>query len=236
MKVEELSQYGKTLSGLPKEAVKKQQGIVLREIRKKFGLIGILPFFIKLFLGQRRLKRKYPEAYQAVLKVGESAAKDVTMLISMFNIISRKEGREYAYEFVKSIFQKVAIHSMPAMYQIDDLVKCEGDTFENFVKFTSAWFKAMDEEGTWKVKEFKEEKDVLSFIVYECLNCILGKSFDCPEIAKLGCDHDLAGYPVIVDRVNAEFRRPHTIAKGDEYCDFHFYRKGTAPDTEHLNK
>jgi hypothetical protein len=236
MKVEELSQYGKTLSGLPKEAVKKQQGIVLREIRKKFGLIGILPFFIKLFLGQRRLKRKYPEAYQAVLKLGESAAKDVTMLISMFNIISKKEGREYAYEFVKSIFQKVAIHSMPAMYQIDDLVKCEGDTFENFVKFTSAWFKAMDEEGTWKVKEFKEEKDDLSFIVYECLNCILGKSFDCPEIAKLGCDHDLAGYPVIVDRVNAEFRRPHTIAKGDEYCDFHFYRKGTAPDTEHLNK
>ncbi len=236
MKVEELSQYGKTLSGLPKEAVKKQQGIVLREIRKKFGLIGILPFFIKLFLGQRRLKRKYPEAYQAVLKLGESAAKDVTMLISMFNIISKKEGREYAYEFVKSIFQKVAIHSMPAMYQIEDLVKCEGDTFENFVKFTSAWFKAMDEEGTWKVKEFKEEKDELSFIVTECVNCILGKSFDCPEIAKLGCDHDLAGYPVIVDRVDAEFRRPHTIAKGDEYCDFHFYRKGTAPDTEHLNK
>ena len=236
MKVEELSQYGKTLSGLPKEAVKKQQGIVLREIRKKFGLIGILPFFIRLLLGQRRLKRKYPEAYQAVLKVGESAAKDVTMLISMFNIISRKEGRKNAYEFVESIFQKVAIISMPAMYQIDDLVKCEGGAFENFVKFTVAWFKAMDEEGTWKVKEFKEETDELSFIVYECLNVILAKSFDCPEIAKLGCDHDLAGYPVIVDRVNTEFRRPHTIAKGDEYCDFNFYRKSTAPDTEHLNK
>ncbi len=76
------------------------------------------------------------------------------------------------------MFQKVAIHSMPAMYQIDDLVKCEGDTFENFVKFTRAWFEAMNEEGTWKVKEFKEEQDELSFIVYECLNCIVGKSFD----------------------------------------------------------
>jgi hypothetical protein len=28
----------------------------------------------------------------------------------------------------------------------------------------------------------------------------------------------------------------HTIAKGDEYCDFMFYRKGATPDTEHLNK
>jgi hypothetical protein len=38
MNVEELSQYGKTLSGLPKEATKKQQAIVFHEIRKKFGL------------------------------------------------------------------------------------------------------------------------------------------------------------------------------------------------------
>ncbi len=236
MKVEELSQYGKTLSGLPKEALKKQKSIVLGEIRTKFGLLGTVPFFIRLLLEQRAIRKNYAEAYQETLKLSEDTAKELPMLIAMFNIIARKEGRENAYEFVKGIFQKVAIHSMPAMYQIDDLVKCEGDTFENFVKFTSAWFKAMNEEGTWKVKEFKEEKDELSFIVTECVNCTLGKSFDCPEIAKLGCDHDLAGYPVILDKVNAEFRRPHTIAKGDEYCDFHFYRKGTAPDTEHLNK
>ncbi len=83
MKVNELTQYGKTLSGLPKVALKKQESIVMREIRNKFGLIGILPFFIKLLLEQRRLKRKYPEAYQATLKVGESAAKEFPMLISM---------------------------------------------------------------------------------------------------------------------------------------------------------
>jgi len=236
MKVEELSQYGKSLRGIPKEAMKKQEGIVLREIWKKLGLISILPFFIRLLSEQRRLKRKYPEPYQAALGVGESAAKELTMLIAMFNIIARKEGRENAYKFLKSMFQKVAIYSIPAMYQIDDLVKCEGDTFENFVKFNIAWFKAINEEGIWKVKEIKEEKDELTIIINECANCVLGKAFDCPEIAKLGCDHDLAGYPVIIDRVDAEFRRPHTIAKGDEYCDFHFYRKGTAPDTEHLNK
>jgi len=236
MKVEELSQYGKTLTGLPKEAMKKQKAIVFREIRKKFGLFGILPFFIRLLLEQRALKRKYPEAYQETLKVGEDAAKEFPMLIAMFNIIARKEGKENAYEFVKGIFQKVAIHSMPALYQIDDLVKCEGDTFENFVQFNIAFFNAMNEEGTWKVEETKEEKDKLTIIVTECANCVLGKAFDCPEIAKLGCDHDLAGYPVIVDKVNTEFRRSHTLAKGDEYCDFMFYRKGTAPDTEHLNK
>ena len=242
MKVEELSQYGITLSSLPKEALKKQESIVLREIRNKFGLMGIVPFFFRLFLEQRALKRRYPEAYQATLKLGESvakgksASKEITMLISMFNIIARKEGRENAYEFVKGIFQKVAVYSMPAMYQVDDLVKCEGDTFENFVKFTAAWFDAMDKEGTWKVEDMRSERDKLTFTVTECTNCTICEAFDCPEVAKLGCDHDLAGYPVILDRVDAEFRRSHAIAKGDEYCDFAFYRKGTAPDTAHLNK
>ena len=236
MKVEQLSQYGKTLTGLPKEALKKQRTIVLRDIRKKFGVIGILPFFIKLLIGQRVLKKKYPEAYKEALKISENAAKEIPMLISMFNIIAEKEGREQAYEFVRSIFQKVAVHSLPTMYQIDDLVKCEGDTFDNFAKFNEAWFNAMNEEGTWKVKEMNREKDQLTIIVDYCSGCEISNAFDCPEVAKLGCDHDLAGYPVLIDRVNAEFRRPHTIAKGDEYCDFMFYRKGTAPNTEHLNK
>ena len=64
----ELAEYGKTLSSLPKDALKKQESIVLREIRNRFGLIGILPFFLRLFLEQRGLKRKYSEAYQASLK------------------------------------------------------------------------------------------------------------------------------------------------------------------------
>jgi hypothetical protein len=236
MKVEELAQYGKTLTGLPEEAMKRQRAIVFGEIRNKFGWFGLLPFAIKVFLQQKSLKRKYPEAYKGALKVGKDAAKEITMLIAMYNIIGRNEGNEKAYNFVKGIFEKLAIYSMPALYQVDDLVKCEGDTFDNFVKFNIAFFNAMNDEGTWIVKEIKKEKDKLTIIVTECANCIVGKAFDCPEIAKLGCDHDLAGYPAITDRVNAEFRRPHTIAKGDEYCDFMFYRKGTAPDTEHLNK
>lgn len=236
MKVEELSQYGKTLTGLPDEAIKKQKSIVFHEIRDKFGLFGILPFFIKMFLEQKALKKNYPEAYRKALKVSENAAKEITMLIAMFNIVARNEGREKAYEFLKNIFQKVAKYSMPALYQIDDLAECEGDAFENFSKFNIAWFNAMNEEGTWIVEKIEEEKDRLTIIINECANCVVSKAFDCPEIAKLGCDHDLAGYPVILDKVNAEFRRPHTIAKGDDYCDFMFYRKGTAPNTEYLNK
>jgi len=236
MKVEELSQYGKTLSGLPKEAVRKQEGILFRELRQRYGLMGMAVFFVKVIREKRRLRKAYPHAYQEALSISREAASEITMLVAMFNLIAKESGRDQAYEFVQRIFQKVAVHSMPALYQIDDLVKCDGDVFDNFKKFNVAWFEAMNDEGTWIVKEMKDEKDELTIVVTKCANCTVGEAFDCPEIAMLGCDHDLAGYPLIVDRVNAEFRRPHTIAKGDEYCDFHFYRKGTAPDTAHLNK
>jgi hypothetical protein len=236
MKVEELERYGKTLTTIPKKVMKKQLGIMIHDIRKKFGLLGIAPFFMKVLLEQIALKKNYPEAYREALKISPDTAKEVTMLISIFNVIAQKESRENAYEFVRGIFQKIAVHSMPAFYQIDVLVQCEGDPFENFMNFNAAWFNAMQEAGTYDVDTNMIEGDEQTIVVSRCANVVLGKAFDCPEIAKLGCDHDLAGYPVILDRVNAEFRRPHSMAKGDEYCDFHFYRKGTAPDTEHLNK
>lgn len=82
----------------------------------------------------------------------------------------------------------------------------------------------------------EESDNHLRIVVDRCLNVDAGRMFDCPEIAKLGCDHDLAGYPPIEDKLNMEFRRPTTIAKGDSCCEFNFYRKGFAPAGAYVNK
>ncbi len=111
------------------------------------SLLGILPFFIEMLLEQKRLKKDYPDAYREALKISKDTAKEVTMLIALFNVVVRKDSREDAYAFVRGIFQKVAVHSMTAFYQIDELVQCEGDPIENFTKFNVAWFAAMQEPG-----------------------------------------------------------------------------------------
>ena len=187
-------------------------------------------------INQKKIKREYSQAYEKALTISKNAATEITILVAMYNLIAKNDGNEKAYNFLKKIFQEMAVYSMPAYYQVDDLVRCEGDVFENFKKFNVAWFSAMNDEGTWIVDKIEDKKDKLTIIISDCINCTLSEAFNCPEIGKLGCDHDLAGYPAILDRVNAEFRRHHTIAKGDEYCDFMFYRKGKAPDDEHLNK
>jgi hypothetical protein len=235
MNVENLSQFGRPLA-MPKKAQRKMLGIVLTALREKFGPLGMVPFFIKLLAEQRRIRKGHPDLVAKAAEIGPEVAKNLVLLAALFNVTARRDGREQAYEFVKDIFQRVAVHSMPAIYQIDELVQCGGNSFENFKKFNVAMFEAMDRVGSWKTDAIVDEDDRLRIKLASCANVELFSAIGCPELGKLGCDHDLAGYPLILDRVDAEFRRPCALAKGDDFCDFNFYRKGTAPPTAHLNR
>lgn len=234
MKLEDLSRYGQPLS-FPKEVQTKQLGIVFSAMRERFGLLGLVPYLIRVLGEQRRIKRTHPDLVAQAGAIGPEVATEFVLLTALFNVAAARLGREAAYAFLRDIFQRVAVYSMPAIYQVDQLVDCDGDVFDNFKQFNVAMFEAMNEVGTWTTEDIVDDGDHLRITVTSCSNVDLFTAIGCPELGKLGCDHDLAGYPVILDRVNAEFRRPCTLAKGCDFCDFNFYRRGTAPPTEHLN-
>ena len=119
---------------------------------------------------------------------------------------------------------------MAALYQTEDLANCGGDPFTNFKRFHLAMFDAS--QHVFPNQQVDESDDSFTTTVTRCSNVEVFNGLGCPELTELGCDHDLAGYPAISAVTNAEFRRPCTIAKGGETCDFRFYRTGTAPDTE----
>ena len=235
MRVHELEQYGEPLT-FPKEVQAKQFRIVLSVLRERYGLIGLLPFVVRLLAEQRRLRRSHAELIARAASLGPEVATVMVLLVALFNVAATRMSREDAYNMLRDIFQRVSVHTMPAIYQLDDLVQCEGDVFDNFKQYNVAMFEAMDREGTWKSDSIEESPDRLRIRVVSCANVDLFTEIGAPELARLGCDHDLSGYPVILDDVGAEFRRPCTLAKGGEFCDFNFYRKGTAPPTEHLNR
>jgi len=233
-RVEDLDRFGKSLLDIPKEAFQGQGKVMFAAFRKKFGLVGLVPFAFRVMKERRRILRQYAAQYADLRGLTPKGAKEITMMIAMFNVIAQSESREKAYEFVKGIFQAIALKSLPAIYQLDDLEKCEGDVFDNFKKFNIAMFKAGDRD--FHVGEIEEDDNHLRIVVDRCLNVEAGRMFDCPEIARLGCDHDLASYPFVEPRVNAVFRRPCTLAKGGSCCDFNFYRKGFAPEGAFENK
>ena len=174
----------------------------------------------------------FPEAYAKLQKFGSKATKEFPFLIGIFHALAKREGRENAYPILMEMFQKVSPIAQRSMYQVDELVQCEGDVFDNFKKFHIAMFEAGQDMFH---STNTDEKNVATSTVDKCVNVELANAFGVPELAPFGCDNDLAGYPAIANEMNMEFRRPCTIAKGDDYCKFLFYRKGTAPDMEEVD-
>lgn len=235
MKVEELEMYGKGLE-MPKEATKKQLKIVFRMLKTEFGVFGMFGLFFCINKHAKRIKKQYPDAVEKARAISKVFEKELVLMGALFSAIADKRGRLKAQDFLIGMMKKTAVTSLPAIYQLPDLVKCEGDVFDNYKKMNKALFTAIHEAGTWKNSGFHETEDLLEFKVTSCANIELFEAIGCPELNVLGCEHDLAAYGLINSPTNSEFRRPCTLAKGGEYCHFHFYRKGKAPKGAYINK
>ena len=236
MRVEELRQFGASLE-MPKEAVRQQGRIMLRALRNRFGVVGMLGIFMDTWLNQRRLRREYPEARRRAAAISDVIETELFTFSALFLALAKRLGREDAYEFfVAKVMNEMAPISMGQIYQVEDLKRCEGDVFENFKAFNVALFQRTTRDGTWHMESHTDDPDKLTINITTCANVELFGELGVPELGKFGCDHDLAGYAAIEGDVDCEFRRLCTIAKGGASCVFEFYRKGTAPDNAHLNK
>ncbi len=236
MKVEELDKFGAKLE-MPKEAVQKQTKILFHALWKRFGLVGMLGVLKDTFTNQQRLKKEYPETRKKAAAISDVIEKELFLFSGVFLALAKRLGRVEAYEFFKTeVMNKIAKISMASIYQLDDMRECDGDVFDNFKKMNIALFERTTKDGTWHMERYEDEVDKLTLEITTCANVDLFGEIGVPELGKFGCDHDLAGYAAIEDDVECEFRRMCTIAKGDDSCIFEFYRKGTAPETAHLNK
>ena len=235
IRVEDLENYGASLE-MPKEAVKTQFRILWTALRKQFGFFGALGVFLDTYLIQRRLRRDFPETRRRAAAMGKIVEKQLFALSGIFLALAKRLGRKEAYEFLKNeVIYKTALTSMPLLYQVPELKRCEGDVFENFKKMNIALFERTTKDGTWLMESYEDDPDKLTIEITTCANVELFSELNVPELGRFGCDHDIAGFAAIEKDVDCEFRRFCTIANGDDHCLFEFYRRGTAPDNAHLN-
>lgn len=235
MKVEQLEKYGAKLE-MPKEAIKEQFKIILKALKTKFGFWGMLGIFKDMYLFQSQLKRSNPVTRAKAKSISKAIEKELFVFSGLYLSLAKRLGRNEAYDFFKEeVMNEIAKTSMALLYLVDELKKCDGGVFENFKKMNIAMFQRTTEDGTWHMENYKNEPDKLTIDITTCANVELFSELGVPELGKFGCDHDIAGYPIIENEVKCEFRRLCTIANGDGHCLFEFYRKGTAPDNVHLN-
>jgi hypothetical protein len=232
-RVEDLSRYGKPLDDMPKRVIARQGLVLLGELRRRYGVLGLVRMMVPMVRERREILRSFPDVVADLRRdFGSGAVSEALGMTALFNVLVPIEGREGAYEVARTIFQRIAPMSMRALYQADDLARCEGDAFENFKEFHVALFDASQQLFP---NTQTDEGDLFTSTVTRCGNVEVFTALGAPELGRLGCDHDLAGYPTIRDEFGFEFRRPTTIAKGADVCRFRFYRQGTAPDTEEID-
>jgi hypothetical protein len=232
-RVEDLARFGRALDDLPKRVLFKQAGVLVAHLRRRYGLLRLVRLMGSMARERRQIPKAHPDTVAALRRDwGPGAVNEALGMTALFNALVPFEGREGAYEVVKGIFQQVAPLSMRELYQSDQLAACTGDRFENFKQFHLALFESSQHLFP---NTQTDEGDLFTSTVTRCANVEVFSALGCPELAMLGCDHDLAGYPEIADRHGFEFRRPTTIAKGGDVCRFRFYRQGTAPETEEID-
>jgi len=232
MKVEELSSYGIAFDHMPLKAQILQMKVMFSEVKKKFGLFGTVGFVVKVYKKQKQLKKKYGETVnRRFADVPSSAIMELYMMSAIYLVIADREGKEKAYEFIKGIFQRIGPTAHESLYNIRDLKKCDGDIFINFCKLNRSIFEKGAEKGFYTIEEIRDSEDLQYLRLTKCLNVDAFSTLGVPEIGRLGCDIDIAGYApeALGNKVNLDFRRPCTLANGDESCEFYYYRKGHAP-------
>ena len=95
MKVEELERFGAKLE-MPKEAVREQGKIMLRALRGKFGILGMLGVFKDTWVNQRRLRRDHPETQRKAAAISETIEKELFTFSALFLALAKRLGREEA--------------------------------------------------------------------------------------------------------------------------------------------
>ena len=231
MKVEELSMYGKSFDILNR-SLKNQRKILFTQLRKEFRIFEILEIALAIKKHSKRIRKEFPEAIMVSKCLGEGLLRKLILVASLYSAIVDKRGRKFSKKFISVLMQNIAPISMPHFYQLRDLVKCEGDVFNNLKKFNCALFTGNDKKGSWINNGFHETTDLLEFKISSCSIVQFFKEINCSDIVAIGCDYGIAGYALIGEAVQCGFKRTGTIAEGSNCCHFCFYRKGTIPPAE----
>lgn len=199
--------------------------VFAKHLYHKIGLLNYLQFWLLLPFRLPNVLQSHKEGLRLMQNTfGWMAKVQWILLIIIYEVLEKKVGKEEAYQYAKDAIQDGATFMMNEFYQAEELAKFE-DPYLAFWEYHKAMFK---DDPNFE-NEVIEGEDCHKMIVHNCRNCAIA-NLTIPALASLGCDHDIAGFQAIADKIQMDFRRPVTLAKDGKPCQFMFFRKGMAPE------
>ncbi|WP_099025769.1 L-2-amino-thiazoline-4-carboxylic acid hydrolase, partial [Mycolicibacterium palauense] len=221
--VSELPHYGQHFPFLPWTTTTKLRvsWVFARRLRAELGWTRFIAFWLRLPVAALPALRTCRAGFSLMHdSFGFLAEMEWILLVVIHRRLEASSGKERAYRFAREAIQDCSRFMMNEFYQADRLARFD-DPFEAFWSYHTAMF-ADDPNYP---NELIDEGDLKVMVVHQCRNCQIA-ALTVPELAPLGCDHDITGYRAIGDKTRMEFRRPVTLAKDGQPCRFMFYRQG----------
>ncbi|RDZ96006.1 hypothetical protein DEQ92_21575, partial [Haloferax sp. Atlit-6N] len=189
--------YGHGITGVTPNGRRHMPRIVLRAVRKEFGVLKGIVFLALSLVRSVLVKRRNPEGMRLAADYSSEFANDFPMIVGMYETHSNWTDADEAYGFLRTIVQTSAQYQMYDLYPVEELQEFT-DPFEAFKRYNYGIFA---DDDNYPMEEFVDEPNHCQIMVGSCANVQIAHAFGYPELAKLGCDHDLAGYPLIEDDV-----------------------------------
>jgi hypothetical protein len=227
MKVEELTNYGKGLidTTTAPEFVKRTNRLMMRELRRELGLIGLLKMGWRMRKEARRMKKHdwsklrergfTDQGYLDRLIVGMAVAKALADML----------GMERASEVYRRIWDRTAYDFMTTLHPSIEELKACGDAFKAFKEYMKALDAANGRAGLYEVEIAEDSDDVFVCNYKYCVWREIANEFGDPYLCYIAnCYTDEAWQPRFAGEGGWEFKRTGTLATGAPVCDFRFER------------
>lgn len=205
----------------------------------KYGLTAYLftRFFdkdVEKFIKEREIasaagfRKKLHTEYKSMVKRTPEIDKDNDLIgtlyigcyiLSVFKACEGKMTEEDFSELVKVLCNsKVMVNAHKG-----------ADAFaEGYLHNKVKWAEKLEKSDKimdWKYSiNIAEDKSYYDITYYKCGLCELGREEGLQHLIRYLCQADFITY----EMMGTSLTRNHTIAGGDEYCDFHIERKGEA--------
>jgi hypothetical protein len=227
MKIEDLKNYGKGLvdTMTAPEIVKQTNKLIMRELRRELGLIGMLRMGWRMMKEARRMKKHDWSRLRERGFTDQGLLDRLITGMAVAKALADMLGMERASEVYRRIWDRTAYESMMLVFPSVEEFKACGDAFKAFKEYMKAHDAANEPAGLYEVEIVEDTDDVFVFNYKYCVWNELAKEFGDPYLCyPANCYIDEVWMPRFATECGWGFKRTGTLATGAPVCDSRFER------------